>query len=212
MSPPEDWLEEDEMGAAGAFFSSSADFDESDESAPVTDEGAGTSLSPHVFNPQDEVEEEDDDAVAPLVAAGVVGTSSRWKTIAAVAAAVLLVVLFGQRLARRHAQAAASPPPVAALAPKGPAVDAPPEESPADVEDDLAMDDAKDGKSSSLGGGRGHAGPGSPPSDPAAPGGPSVARFPDLPREILNQLEQVFEAGSGQHSKGATDSIERYSH
>jgi hypothetical protein len=211
MSPPEDWLEEDEMGTAGAFFSSNADFDESDESAPLTDESIGSSLSPHVFSAEDE--EEDDDPAAPLLVAGVGGGSSRWKTIAAVAAAVLLVALFGQRLARRHAQAAASPPlTVATVPPKAPAVDAP-RESPADIEDALATDEAKDGKSASaLGGGRGHAGPGSPPSDPAMPGGPSVARFPDLPREILNQLEQVFEAGSGQRNKSATDSIERYSH
>ena len=208
MSPPGDWLEEDEMGAAGAFFSSNADFDEGDESAPVTDETIGSSLSPHVLAE----EEEEEETAAPLMVAGVGGGSSRWKTIAAIAAAVLLVSLFGQRLAKRHAQATASAPlPVATIPPKAPTVEGPREESSAEAEGILATDETKDGKrSSGLGGGRAHAGPDSP-SDPAIPGGPSVARFPDLPREILNQLEQVFESESGQRNKSASDSIERYS-
>jgi hypothetical protein len=37
-----------------------------------------------------------------------------------------------------------------------------------------------------------------------------VARFPDLPREILMQLEQVFESESAQRGKAPSDSTERY--
>ena len=209
MSPPEDWLEEDEMGAAGAFFTtSSPDFDENDEGAPVTDEGLGVSLSPHVLNHE---EEEETEAAAPLMVAGVGSGSSRWKTIAAIAAAVLLALLFGQRLAKRRAQAAAPPPPVAIETPKAQAAEPPREESSAEAEEILPGGEAKSGKGTGLSGGRGHAGPDSPPSsDPAGSGGPSVARFPDLPREILNQLEQVFESDSIQKSKSTTESSERY--
>jgi hypothetical protein len=207
MSPPEDWLEEDEMGAAGAFFSSSADFDEFDEAAPIVDETVGSSLSPQVLT----AEEDEGETAAPLLVAGVAAGTSRWKTIAAIAAAVLVVVLFGQRLAKRHAQAAAPPLPVATISPQAPAAESPREESPAEAESMPASADAKEGKGSSgLGGGRAHAGPADSP-DPATPGGPSVARFPDLPREILDQLEQVFESESGQRNKAATDSMERYS-
>jgi len=208
MSPPEDWLEEDEMGSAGAFFTSNADFDESDESAPVTDEGMGASLSPHVLTHEDE--EEENEPAAALMVAGVGSGSSRWKTIAAIAAAVLLALLFGQRLAKRRAQAAAPPPAVTIGAPKAPVTETPREEIPVETEESLAVEGAKAGKGTGLGGGRTRGGADSPSSDPGSPGGPSVARFPDLPREILNQLEQVFESDSIQKNKSATESSERY--
>lgn len=206
MSPPGDWLDEteDDLGAASAFFASSDDLDDPDATARVTNEPMGASLSPQVLDP----EEDDDGGVVPIAPGG--GASSHWKAILAVAAAVLLAFLFMHRVAKRHPQAAAaSPVPAATVSPpKAPVAEGSSEATP-QGEDVSATEETK-GRTVS-GGGRAHAGPtDSRSADPAVPGGPSVARFPDLPREILMQLEQVFESESAQRGKAPSDSTERY--
>jgi hypothetical protein len=202
-----DWLDDDDAETT-AFFAAAPEAME-DDAAP-DDEAAsqeapeGTSLSPQVLTP----EEESDDAVA-FVVPGTAGTN-RWKAAAAIGAALLLGFLIVHRL---------KPAPRVAAASKSPSIESltsPVSEtnavSPATTEED----DSPAPKSAHGGGladglGRSHGSSADPtPPDPALPGGPSVARFPDLPREILNQLAKAFETEEGEPNKAPADAVERY--
>jgi hypothetical protein len=187
-----DWLDD------GASFHPSRFFDDALEgegtlAPPLLDEELvdenGSSLSPQVLTPE---EEEESDAALYVPGAGG-GASTWWLMAAAAAAALLLVVFFMHRAANKHPVATAAPL-LAGEPAKVPAAEPATETLAVDTPATSASPNAH----SSGGGSRWHGAPtaDTSSSDPAIPGGPSVARFPDLPREILNQLEQVFEANS----------------
>jgi hypothetical protein len=205
-----DWLDDGPSFHPAGLFQDALDADadaDLDEPAPAEAfaEETGTSLSPLTF--ESESEEEDDDHEAVLYVPGAAGAGSVWRFVAAAAVALLLLVFFfAHRSKTEHAATAATPPPAGEPA-QAPAVEATPAE--AAVEAPAAI---VSGTHADLGGYRGHATPAADNSDPALPGGPSVARFPDLPREILNQLEQVFEANANKQGKSSTDSVDRYTH
>ncbi|HVW23884.1 MAG TPA: hypothetical protein VHC69_00845 [Polyangiaceae bacterium] len=200
----EDWLDDDrDSETTAAFYAPvAAALERADdvlEPNLVTE--AGASLSPQVLTP----EEEDPGAVA---IAGV-GSGRSWQVVAAIAAASLLlfVVLHRSKHAPRATATAAHPvlaPETSPLTKSEAVAESPPEATDTPFE-------SKGSHAYAYGGTRSHSSSEADPAqDPAIPGGPSVARFPDLPREILNQLEQAFEAGEQQHAKASTDSVERY--
>ncbi len=202
-----DWLDDDEGETTGGFFSALPDIDEPIGDAASADEDGGTSLSPQVLTPE---AEEDDDAAGAFLIPGASGGSSRWKAVAAIAAAVLLLFLVVHQWRTSARSTATAANPVATALPTGPATA---NESPAPLassEEETALGDTKSARGLGSGLGRSHGTPPDPPSDRAVPGGPSVARFPDLPRELLNQLEQAFESDEAQHQKSSTDAVDRY--
>jgi hypothetical protein len=199
-----DWSSEDDD-----FFTSSpeaTDEDSDDElfapAGVLADVASGPSLSPQV------IESEGGDADVPLVIPGT-GRTAYWKVVAGVAAAALLAFFFMHRV-KPHTEAAAQKIPPAAL-------EAPTPASAALVQDELGQageepqaKGATKGGGSSAFGGR-HSPPAAGQEDPSPPGGPSVARFPDLPRDILNALEQAFESGDGTNkAKPKADSVGGY--
>jgi hypothetical protein len=185
-----DWSSDDD-----AFFASSPDTadDVSDERLddedPVADAAVGTSLSPQVL------ESEDDDTAAPIPLPGV-GVNPYVKVAAGVAAALLLLFFFVH-----HRSPTATPVTAArSLPPSAVTMPAPPTDPGGKAEPPSADTAEEKGTGHAKGlsdfGGK-HAPPADGHEDPTLPGGPSVARFPDLPRDILNALEQAFESGEG---------------
>jgi hypothetical protein len=205
---PADWLDDDDDTETTSFFTATAARDELlDDSGAALDAGVGTSLSPQVLT-----EEERDDEAAFLLP-GTAGGAGHFRAIAAVGVALLLVFMVVHRLrAPARATATASRPVAAAALANGtPVPNTALVDSPAPEEDALGeARGARSGLADGLGRSRGSSP--EPTSDPVVPGGPSVARFPDLPREILKQLEQAFESEESQRGKSTTDSVERYSH
>jgi hypothetical protein len=172
-----------------------------DELAPAQ---VGASLSPLVLEPEDD----SDEAAAVVVPGG--GGVEWWKVAAGVAAALLLLFMLVHRTKKApQAAAVAHADVVAPAAPQENA--AAPSEVPTEIVE--LSSDVKGSRGEYFGGSRAHVSSAadSTSQDPSLPGGPSVARFPDLPREILLQLEQAFQADEQQHgNKSTTDSVERY--
>ncbi|HEX4336993.1 MAG TPA: hypothetical protein VH062_13840 [Polyangiaceae bacterium] len=203
-----DWTDEDDDEAT-TFFASAPEHDEPiDGIDEPLEEGA--SLSPQVLTAPDDLnDDEHDDAV--LFVPGVSG-GGQWKTLAAIAAALLVVFLVMHRFRGTPRQTASASQPVAAATLAGGATPANEALIGAPAPSDETDSASANGKKSRGGGfadglGRSHA---TPTDEPSIPGGPHVARYPDLPREILNQLEQVFQADELKHGKSSTDSVERY--
>jgi hypothetical protein len=122
--------------------------------------------------------------------------SARRNQRAAVATVVVFLLLIGGgyllmrgRATEPEAQAAEAP--VAAPAPQLPAAARPaepaaPESVEAEVpEEEGVLPGTKSNFSAAL------RAPGSPSAEPIVPGGPSTARYPDLPRDVLMQLENA---------------------
>jgi hypothetical protein len=201
----EDWLDDDrDSETTAAFFTPRPvledDEDAVSEPAPVE---TGASLSPQVLTPED-----DSDEGGAVVVAGI-GGFEWWKVAAGVVAALLLLFMVVHRTKKApQAAAAAHADIVAPIAPPANAIGS--DEAPAEAAEQAT--EAKGSHGEAFGGTRGHGSSTSDATsqDPSLPGGPSVARFPDLPREILIQLEQAFQAGEQQHTKSGTDSVERY--
>jgi hypothetical protein len=202
---PEDWLDDDrDSETTAAFFTPRPVLEEDDDAlGEVAPAELGESLSPQVLAP----EGESDDSGAIVVAG--IGGSEWWKVAAGVAAALLLLFMVVHRTKKAPQAAAATHADIVAPA-APPANAATVAEAPAESAEPAS--EIKNAHGEYFGGSRSHMSSASDSTsqDPALPGGPSVARFPDLPREILMQLEQAFEAGEQQHAKSATDSIERY--
>jgi hypothetical protein len=191
-----EWSDDDD-----AFFSSSpgatgepVDEERFEDEALLSDAAIGTSLSPQVL------ESEYDEAAAPLPIPGTGGTPYLKVAVGVAAFLVLLFFFVHHKAAKPPAATAAQPLPAAALD-----MPAPPETSTAkEAEPAIAAEEAHKATGTWKGGsdfGGKHAPPPDGREDPAYPGGPSVARFPDLPRDILNALEQAFESGDGKSDK-----------
>ena len=198
----EDWL--DDRDAAARFSAPEQPSEDSDDApGALLGAGAGPSLSPQVLEPHEE-----EDPSAKYVVPGT-GDTWPWKIAAGVAAVLLLAFLVVHRTKHvSHAPVTASRVSAVPDVTSRPHTDAladsrsePPEPSASKI----------DSRFGAFGGGRSRGA-----SEPEAagnsgfPGGPSVARFPDLPRDVLVQLEQAFQADELHRAKGATDSVERY--
>ena len=163
---------------------------EADADAPLEDRPF---VAAPIMPASDEAPDLDDPDPAALFLARE-RSARRTQRIAAAAVVVCLLLLCGGYLLLRgrasapEAQAAEAP--VAAPAPQTPVAAKPAEPAPlenteADVPEEGVVPGTKGGFSAAL------KAPGSPSAEPFVPGGPSTARYPDLPRDVLIQLENA---------------------